>query len=110
MMDNQQTSNDGKLGKNKLSLNEMTLNLTLEIINLLTGEGCAVVMKTRMRERRGPIATSPPTFLVLKRKRKKKILEVTQKIIELLTGERCFYSEHRVTADDRIQQMNRLWY
>ncbi|XP_077321590.1 uncharacterized protein LOC143955413, partial [Lithobates pipiens] len=86
MMEDRQTLNDEKLRIKICGLNEMTMNLTLEIINLLTGEDCAVVMKTRMRER-GPIATSPPTFLSLKRKRKKKILEATKKMMELLTGE-----------------------
>ncbi|PIO12362.1 hypothetical protein AB205_0004900 [Aquarana catesbeiana] len=38
MMENQQTLNYGKLGKNKLSLNEMLLNLAMEIIHMLTAE------------------------------------------------------------------------
>ncbi|XP_077322704.1 uncharacterized protein LOC143956359 [Lithobates pipiens] len=101
MMENQRTLNDEKLGKNIFFLNERILNLTLEIIHLLTEEGCAVVKKTSLenttkrknhhlytrRKILHPITTSPPTFLTLERKGKKKILEVTKKIIELLTGE-----------------------
>ncbi|PIO14618.1 hypothetical protein AB205_0163440 [Aquarana catesbeiana] len=97
MMENQQTWSDGKF-RNA----EAILDLTLEIIYLLTGEDCAVVMKTslkdiskkksprlskRTRERQNPITVSPPTFTNLERNSKKKILEVTNKITELLSGE-----------------------
>ncbi|PIO28358.1 hypothetical protein AB205_0059270, partial [Aquarana catesbeiana] len=62
--------------KNQSHTTERILNLTLEIIYLLTGEDY------------GPIKSSdpPPPSLTSKRNNRK-ILEVTQKIIELLTGE-----------------------
>ncbi|PIO14505.1 hypothetical protein AB205_0069530 [Aquarana catesbeiana] len=97
MMETQRTLNDGKLRKD-----EAILDLTLEIIYLLTGEDCAKAIETslenttkrksprlstRMRERQNRITVPPPTFLSLERNNKKKILEVTQKIINLLTGE-----------------------
>ncbi|XP_077323389.1 uncharacterized protein LOC143957115 [Lithobates pipiens] len=63
---------------------ERILSLTLEIIYLLTGEGCTVVNKAS--ERVTP--RSHPRFPERSSKiNSKKILEVTQKIIELLTGE-----------------------
>ncbi|XP_073450821.1 uncharacterized protein [Aquarana catesbeiana] len=96
MMENQQFVN---MKKNNL-LNGILL-LTLEIICLLTGEDCTVVMKssieknlrrshrlsTRQRERQGPITMNPPPLLTLQKNKKKKILEVTNKMMELLTGE-----------------------
>ncbi|XP_077322715.1 gastrula zinc finger protein XlCGF66.1-like [Lithobates pipiens] len=79
---------------------ERIWNLTLEIIYLLTGEDCTVVMKssiennigshrlsTRQRERQDPITMYPPPLLTLQKNSEKKILDVTKKITELLTGE-----------------------
>ncbi|XP_077321586.1 uncharacterized protein LOC143955407 [Lithobates pipiens] len=97
MMENPQSWNDGKFRKD-----EAILDLTLEIIYILTGEDCAVVMKaslkdiskkkgpclsTRTRERQNLITVSPPIFMILERNNKKKILEVTNKITELLSEE-----------------------
>ncbi|KAM9325096.1 uncharacterized protein PAF06_001232 [Gastrophryne carolinensis] len=81
--------------------NEMTeqlLDLTLEIIYLLTGEECLIIYKSS-----GELVTSrshahlsgdwtrdpfpSPLPLIHKNNREQKILEVTHKIIELLTGE-----------------------
>ncbi|CAI9577121.1 unnamed protein product, partial [Staurois parvus] len=74
------------------------LDLTLEIVYLLTGENYSLV-KTSSLERdiyppmsrkwsrtQSPF-TVPPSALLTPGKNDKKILEVTQKIIELLTGE-----------------------
>ncbi|CAI9576230.1 unnamed protein product [Staurois parvus] len=58
------------------------LDLTLEIISLLTGESFPPGKSCRQVT----IAVPPPPSLTSKRN-KKKILEVTQKIIDLLTGE-----------------------
>ncbi|XP_073450826.1 uncharacterized protein [Aquarana catesbeiana] len=99
MMENQQLLNDVNMKKN--NLHNGILIFTLEIIYLLTGEDCTVVMKssiennirrrshrlsTRQRERQDPITMHPPPLLTLQ-KNEKKILEVTNKITELLTGE-----------------------
>ncbi|XP_077322663.1 gastrula zinc finger protein XlCGF66.1-like [Lithobates pipiens] len=62
-------------------MTEKILNLTLEIIYLLTGE----IMN---KSGDNITITVPPThFLIPERRNKEKILEVTQKIIDLLTGE-----------------------
>ncbi|XP_073450583.1 uncharacterized protein [Aquarana catesbeiana] len=71
------------------------INLSLEIIYLLTGEEFVVVKKTSgevltsSSHPQCPISTAvPPThYLTPDRKNDKKILEVTKKIMELLTGE-----------------------
>ncbi|XP_075698355.1 uncharacterized protein LOC142663517 [Rhinoderma darwinii] len=77
------------------------LSLTLEILYLLTGEDCKVVKKTsgesvtpgsRPHESGGwsrtqtPITEPPPHSLIHERNNEK-ILDLTHKIIELLTGE-----------------------
>ncbi|PIO28280.1 hypothetical protein AB205_0204230 [Aquarana catesbeiana] len=78
--------------------NHMTgkiLDLTLEIISLLTGEDHTVVKKTSGEpltpksglHRTSPITVSLPQCLTTKKNNAKKVLDVTKKIIELLTGE-----------------------
>ncbi|XP_077322642.1 uncharacterized protein LOC143956301 [Lithobates pipiens] len=66
----------------KNHMTERLLNLTLEIIYLLTGEGPSVKNIGHMT-----ITLPPLRSLLSKRVNKKKILEVANKIIELLTGE-----------------------
>ncbi|XP_077107116.1 uncharacterized protein LOC143764905 [Ranitomeya variabilis] len=83
-------------------MTEKILDLTLDIICILIGEDCTVVKKTSgecvtpnncPRVSRGwsrtksPIMEPPPHFLIHKRKKEQKILDLTNKIIELLTGE-----------------------
>ncbi|XP_073450231.1 uncharacterized protein [Aquarana catesbeiana] len=89
-------ANAKRVDKENDKLTESILNLTLEIISLLTGEEYKVVKKTSGdhvkpsshlsgRWSLGPIIDPPPSSL--ERNNDIKILEVTQKIIELLTGE-----------------------
>ncbi|XP_072279327.1 uncharacterized protein [Pyxicephalus adspersus] len=98
MMENQQIFNYVKEANNILRFDEMILKHTLEIVYLLTGEVCVVVMKTsaedntnhqftELGEGRSPINVPPLPILTVKKNCKKKILEVTQKMIDLLTGE-----------------------
>ncbi|XP_044154964.1 zinc finger protein 3-like [Bufo gargarizans] len=67
------------------------LQFTLEIIDLLTGEEYIMVKKSKeivqpgMRRNQSPIM-DPPS-VVYERKNDEKILDLTNKIIELLTGE-----------------------
>ncbi|XP_073451441.1 uncharacterized protein [Aquarana catesbeiana] len=100
MMENQQLLSYVIMKENNLP--NGILILTLEIVCLLTGEDCTVVKKssiennirrrshrlsTRQREREGPITMNPPPLLTLQKNNEQKILEVTNKMMELLTGE-----------------------
>ncbi|XP_040294044.1 zinc finger protein 436-like isoform X1 [Bufo bufo] len=90
------------MDKNKRHITEGILTLTLEIIYLLTGEDYTVVKKTsrqivdpRSHSRtpegwsrtQSPIMEPPPHSLIPEKTNKQKILDLTNKIIELLTGE-----------------------
>ncbi|XP_072279507.1 uncharacterized protein [Pyxicephalus adspersus] len=90
-----------KIDKIRKKLSERILQLTLEIIYLLTGEECTVVKKTPRNyvipsssvhvsgvwnRSQGPTAEPSPTSLTPEA-RYSKILEVTKKISQLLTGE-----------------------
>ncbi|XP_040261421.1 oocyte zinc finger protein XlCOF7.1-like isoform X2 [Bufo bufo] len=80
---------------------EQILNLTLEIIYLLTGEDYLVVKKTSecmapsphpvvsggWKENRSPNMVPPPPSLIHERHKEQKILELTNKIIQMLSGE-----------------------
>ncbi|KAM3940487.1 gastrula zinc finger protein XlCGF66.1-like [Leptodactylus fuscus] len=76
--------------RNKMA--ESLLNLTLEIIYQLTGGDYTVVKKTssgrcQAPEYNGPIPGSPPHPLIQEEINGQKILELTNKMLELLTGE-----------------------
>ncbi|XP_040177599.1 zinc finger protein OZF-like [Rana temporaria] len=88
--------------KERSHTTERILNLTMEIIYLLTGEECIIAKKIsgdqvmpnrplsvsqRCSRKRSPKMEPPTHSLISERNNDKKILEVTQKIIELLTGE-----------------------
>ncbi|XP_072279813.1 gastrula zinc finger protein XlCGF66.1-like isoform X2 [Pyxicephalus adspersus] len=62
-------------------MSETILNLTLEIIYLLTGKSFPPVKS------RGQVTITVPSPHCLTPKRTKKVLRVTQKMIGLLTGE-----------------------
>ncbi|XP_075697410.1 uncharacterized protein LOC142663001 [Rhinoderma darwinii] len=78
------------MDKNRNGMTERILNLTLEMIYLLTGEDY-IVVKKRTEEGEGwsrnqvPITMSPPQSLI--HKKDQEILDLTNKITELLTGE-----------------------
>ncbi|XP_063805360.1 oocyte zinc finger protein XlCOF8.4-like isoform X2 [Pseudophryne corroboree] len=88
--------------KNRSHVAEMIFSLTLEIIYLLTGEDYTVVKKTsreceppnshpRVSEEwsrtQSSLPVSPNHLLIHERHNEQKILELTNKIIQLLTGE-----------------------
>ncbi|XP_077322725.1 oocyte zinc finger protein XlCOF29-like [Lithobates pipiens] len=79
------------MDKDQNHMTERILNLTLEIIYLLTGEGYTVVKKTSGENvtSGGHQIGSPRHITVLSSERNsdEKILEVTKKITDLLTGE-----------------------
>ncbi|XP_063805642.1 zinc finger protein ZFP2-like isoform X2 [Pseudophryne corroboree] len=87
-------------GRNHMT--ERILHLTLKIIYLLTGENYTVVKKTSgkcetpnncirvldgLSRTQSPIPVPPPPSLIHERNNDQKILELTNKIIQLLTGE-----------------------
>ncbi|XP_056410195.1 zinc finger protein 189-like [Hyla sarda] len=91
-------SDPQRMGKNRNRLYERLLHLTLEILYLLTGEDYTVVKKTSgecvapsrsggWSRARGPITEPPPPSLIPERNNEQKILELTHKMMELLTGE-----------------------
>ncbi|XP_077322724.1 oocyte zinc finger protein XlCOF29-like [Lithobates pipiens] len=83
------------MDKDQSHMTEKILDLTLEIIYLLTEEDYKLVQKTSgdpltpssRLPRTSPITVPPPHCLTTEVTSAKKILEVTKKIIELLTGE-----------------------
>ncbi|XP_068115436.1 zinc finger protein 773-like [Hyperolius riggenbachi] len=83
MMENQTSSSCLKMEQKKVNLNDTIVNLTQEIICLLTGESFPPV-------KCGDHVTIPmpsPHSLISEGHTKQKILEVTRKMMELLTGE-----------------------
>ncbi|XP_063814066.1 zinc finger protein OZF-like [Pseudophryne corroboree] len=112
---------------------ERMLNITLEIIYLLTGEDFTMVKTSGecqtpsnhprvsewMSSNESPIMVPPPQSLIHKRHNDQKILELANKIIQLLTGEvpiRCedvtvyfsmeeweYIEEHRNLYKDMIE-------
>ncbi|KAM3914036.1 uncharacterized protein RB166_019214 [Leptodactylus fuscus] len=91
---------DSQRKSEKKSTTDLILNLTLEIIYLLTGENYGPVRKsgkqmTSMLESHVPSSwdksqspmKEPPAHLLHKRNNEQEILDLTSKIIELLTGE-----------------------
>ncbi|KAM5141365.1 oocyte zinc finger protein XlCOF29-like [Mantella aurantiaca] len=83
------------MDKDQTHVTERLLNFTLEIIYLLTGEEYKVVKKisgeplspSRCLHRTSPITEPPPHCLTPEVTRAKKVLEVTKKMIGVLTGE-----------------------
>ncbi|XP_063814299.1 oocyte zinc finger protein XlCOF7.1-like isoform X2 [Pseudophryne corroboree] len=90
------------MDKDRSHMTKQILNLTLEIIYLLTGEDYTVLRKKsgedvtpssgprglgRWSRTQSPITVSPPHSPIHKRDNEQKILELTNKIIQLLTGE-----------------------
>ncbi|XP_075698343.1 uncharacterized protein LOC142663511 [Rhinoderma darwinii] len=90
------------MDKERKEVTRKLLNFTLEIIYLLTGEDCTIVQKLSgecvtpsshpgmsggWSRTQSPITEPPPHSLIHERNNEQKILDLTHKIIELLTGE-----------------------
>ncbi|XP_053307061.1 uncharacterized protein LOC128469261 [Spea bombifrons] len=95
------------MGKKRSRVSERILELALEIITLLTGEDYMIVRKPSdpiPRVSDGPPGTRstspvlPPHSLTHERNREQKILELTNKMMSLLTGEECEDFEGRSKA------------
>ncbi|XP_040294083.1 uncharacterized protein LOC121005404 isoform X3 [Bufo bufo] len=80
------------MAKDKSRMSEKILKLTLEIIYLLTGENfTAIKTETgRLSISQDPVS-EPPSYSLKHDKKNKKILQLTNKIIELLTVEEQEY-------------------
>ncbi|XP_068113194.1 uncharacterized protein [Hyperolius riggenbachi] len=81
VMENQTSLSLVKM-EQKIDFNETILNLTLDIINLLTGESFPTVKSGD----HVTITVPSPHFLISENQNKQKILEVIRKMMELLTG------------------------
>ncbi|XP_040177677.1 oocyte zinc finger protein XlCOF8.4-like [Rana temporaria] len=81
-----------RMEKERGHMTERMLNLTLEIIYLLTGENyiafklCDGLVAPNLKKTQNPFTVQPPP-LSPERNNDKKIEEVTQKMIDLLSGE-----------------------
>ncbi|XP_075070757.1 uncharacterized protein LOC142159851 [Mixophyes fleayi] len=96
------------------------LNLTVEIIYMLTGEDYTVVKKTSGRNdthsnspeglsrAQSPIMEPPPHSLIHERNNDQRILELTNKIIHLLTGEVWQYLEGQKNLYKYVMMDNQL--
>ncbi|XP_068112375.1 zinc finger protein 3-like [Hyperolius riggenbachi] len=86
------------------------LNLTLEIIHLLTGEDYDVVKRTSDKLLHGlsPITLPPSNCLTPEKNIKKEILKIIHKMTELLTGEEWQYLEGHKYFYKEVMMENRL--
>ncbi|XP_068112457.1 zinc finger protein 239-like [Hyperolius riggenbachi] len=100
------------MDKDQQHMTERILNLTLEIIYLLTGEDCEVVKKTSGEQLAlssrhhcpSPITVLLPHSLTPERK-VKKIFDVINKMVLLLTGKECQYlEEHKDLYEDIMME------
>ncbi|XP_072279790.1 uncharacterized protein [Pyxicephalus adspersus] len=78
--------------KEQTDMTRRILNLTLEIIYLLIGEECIIVKKPtddheNWSSKSSPMMENPTSSSISEINNDKKILEIIQKIIELMTGE-----------------------
>ncbi|XP_063814274.1 uncharacterized protein LOC135054824 isoform X3 [Pseudophryne corroboree] len=112
-----------RMDQGRSHMTERILNLTLEIIYLLTGEDYTVVKKTSIEcetpsirphvsgglsMTQSPITVPPPHSLIYERENDQKILEITNKIIQLLTGEEGDYIEgHKDLYKDVMMENHR---
>ncbi|XP_056378458.1 oocyte zinc finger protein XlCOF8.4-like isoform X2 [Hyla sarda] len=80
------TSHPMKMDKKRKELTESIFNITIEILYLLTGEDYTL-MKKMSNDHMSPIMQPPPQALIHERHNDRKILRLTQKMMELLTGE-----------------------
>ncbi|XP_077106999.1 uncharacterized protein LOC143764854 isoform X1 [Ranitomeya variabilis] len=103
------------LEMDKAGMAEKLLDLTMEIINLLTGEDCVIMKKTDQdvslskpssegwSKTQNRITVRLPHSLMHERNNDDKILALTYKIIHLLTGEEWNYLEDKNEYKDMIE-------
>ncbi|XP_063290851.1 gastrula zinc finger protein XlCGF48.2-like [Pelobates fuscus] len=99
----------------KSKMGEMVLNITLEIIYVLTGEDYMVVKKNSdhschmcvsesSTQTEKVIMEPPPNSLIHDRNNEKKILELTGRIIQLLSDEWAHSEDHKDDYPDGIME------
>ncbi|XP_075070847.1 uncharacterized protein LOC142159892 [Mixophyes fleayi] len=102
-----------RMDKDRSHMTERLLNLTLEIIYLLTGENYTIVKKSgesvtssnsshvsgNLSRTQSLIMEPPPHSLIHERNNDQRILELTNKIIQLLTGEEYLYRDNDLQKD-----------
>ncbi|XP_073453587.1 uncharacterized protein [Aquarana catesbeiana] len=91
---------------NCTDLTERILRLTLEIIYLLTGEDNLVVKKTS-GDGQNSVVVPLHSLLVPERYNEQKILEVTKKMIDLLTREGGNWSNINISIKEEIKEEER---
>ncbi|XP_056387934.1 oocyte zinc finger protein XlCOF8.4-like isoform X1 [Hyla sarda] len=106
-----------KIEKDNSHLTEEIIKLALKIIYLLTGEDFIVVKKASCKSLQvskewsrtpSPVEEPSAQFSIHERNNDQKILDVTNKIIELLTGEEWEYIEgHKELYDDMMMEHHR---
>ncbi|XP_056388373.1 zinc finger protein 84-like [Hyla sarda] len=118
-------NNPPRMDKDRKCIDEEILNVTLEIIYLLTGEEYTLTKKKSKEEEEWsqvPIMASPPHSLTNDRNNEQKILELTNKIVHLITVEvpiRCedvavylsmeeweYFEEHKDLYKDILMENN----
>ncbi|XP_040292168.1 oocyte zinc finger protein XlCOF7.1-like [Bufo bufo] len=109
-----QTKEGYSLSTKTTDVTHAILKFTLEIICLLTGEDYIVVKKTSSHgegwsRTQSPILEPPPDSLIDVKNNEQKILDLTYKIIELLTREACEgLEEHQKSS--RMESHQALTY
>ncbi|XP_072279417.1 uncharacterized protein [Pyxicephalus adspersus] len=91
-----------RMNVDRSHMTERILNLTLEIIYLLTGESFPPVKSGDQVT----IKVPPPHCLTPERPNNKKILEVLQKIIGLVTGEGGNIGEYNIVVKEEYKEEN----
>ncbi|XP_063818984.1 oocyte zinc finger protein XlCOF6-like [Pseudophryne corroboree] len=109
------------MDKDRNPKSKRILHITLEIIYLLTGEDYTVVKKTSgecetssshpclsggLSRIQSPITEPLPHLLIHGRNNEQKILELTNKIIQLLTGEEWEYAEEHKGLYNNVMMEN----
>uniref|UniRef100_A0A8C5QDS4 C2H2-type domain-containing protein n=1 Tax=Leptobrachium leishanense TaxID=445787 RepID=A0A8C5QDS4_9ANUR len=99
-------SNDSQIIDSDKNMSEIVLNITLEIIYLLTGEDYIIVKKNSDRvseksKKPERIPMEPPPSSLVQCRNNEKILELTSKIIHLLTDNWEYSEDNNDLYDDK---------